>query len=61
MHVNNKLPTKQRVTIFINPDLLKQAKAQAVLEDITLTNLIERALLQHLPKEIVIKKPELKI
>ncbi|MCE5222688.1 hypothetical protein LLG10_00650 [bacterium] len=59
--MNNKLPTKQRVTIFINPDLLKQAKAQAVLEDITLANLIERALLQHLPKEIVIKKPELKI
>jgi len=55
----NKLSSKQRVTIFINPDLLKQAKAQAVIEDITLTNLIERALLQHLPKVIVIKKPEL--
>jgi hypothetical protein len=59
MRMKNIQPTKQRVTIFINPDLLKQAKAQAVIEDITLTNLIERALLQHLPKEIVIKKPVL--
>ena len=59
MPMKNKLTTKQRVTIFIHPDLLKQAKAQAVVEDITLTNLIERALLEHLPKEIVIKKPEL--
>lgn len=57
---NNSLP-KQRVTIFINPDLLKQAKAQAVIEDSTLTNLIERALLQYLPKEIVISKPELHV
>jgi len=59
MRMNNKPSTKQRVTIFINPDLLKQAKAQAVVEDITLTALIEIALLQHLPKEIVIKKPVL--
>ena len=59
MRMNNKLAVKQRVTIFMHPDLLKQAKAQAVIEDITLTNLIEKALLEHLPKEIVIKKPEL--
>ena len=59
MQMKNKLTAKQRVTIFMHPDLLKQAKAQAVVEDITLTNLIEIALLQHLPKVIVIKKPEL--
>jgi hypothetical protein len=55
---NNTSP-KQRVTIFVNPHLLKQAKAQAVIEDSTLTNLIEKALLQYLPIEIIIKKPEL--
>ncbi len=57
--MKNTLPTKQRVTIFINPALLKQAKAQAVVEDGTLTSLIERALHQYLPKEIVITKPEI--
>jgi hypothetical protein len=57
--MKNTLPTKQRVTIFINPDLLKQAKAQAILEDGTLTSLIERALHQYLPKEIVIAKPKI--
>lgn len=55
---NNTSP-KQRVTIFVHPHLLKQAKAQAVIEDRTLTNLIEKALLQYLPTEIVITKPEL--
>ena len=57
--MKNTLLTKQRVTIFINPDLLKQAKAQAILEDGTLTSLIERALHQYLPKEIVIAKPKI--
>ena len=57
--MKNTLPTKQRVTIFINPALLKQAKAQAVVEDGTLTSLIERALHQYFPKEIVITKPEI--
>lgn len=57
--MKNNIPLKQRVTIFVNPHLLKQAKAQAVIEESSLTNLIERALLQYLPKEIVITKPEL--
>lgn len=50
----------QRVTLFVNPDLIKHAKAQAIIEDKTLTELVERALIKYLPKETVIKKPNLK-
>lgn len=50
---------KQRVTLFLNKDLLKHARAQAVIEDITLTSLVETALTEHLPKEIIIKKPQI--
>ncbi len=49
----------QRVTLFLKPAITKQARAQAIIEDITLTKLIERALIQYLPKETVIKKIEL--
>ncbi len=51
---------KQRVTLFLIPDLLKHAKAQAVIEEISLTSLIERALVKYLPKETIIKKIEIK-
>ena len=47
---------KQRVTLFINPKLLKHAKAQAVIEEMSLTTLVERALVKHLPVKTVIKK-----
>jgi len=47
---------KQRVTIFVNPALAKHARAQAVVEETTLTDLIERALIKYLPKETIIKK-----
>ncbi len=50
----------QRVTIFINPAIVKQAKAQAIIEEITLAILIEKALIKYLPKETVIKKVETK-
>lgn len=53
-----KTKPKQRVTLFLDPDLLKHAKAFAVLEDTTLTALMEKALHEFLPKETVIKKPE---
>ncbi|MCK9415200.1 hypothetical protein M0Q97_00905 [Candidatus Dojkabacteria bacterium] len=49
--------SKQRLTLFINPDVIKQAKVQAILEESTLTAFIEEAVLAYLPKEIVIKKP----
>ena len=47
---------RQRVTLFLNPDLLKHAKAQAVIEGITLTSLIEKALVKFLPTKTVIEK-----
>jgi peptide deformylase len=51
---------KQRVTIFINPSIAKHAKAQAVVEELSLTNFIEKALIKYLPKETIIKKAEIK-
>ena len=50
---------KQRVTIFINPAIAKHARAQAVVEDITLTDLVEKALTKYLPEETIIKKLEI--
>lgn len=50
---------KQRVTLFINPSLTKHAKAQAIVEDLSLTRLIEKALTHYLPKETVIKKADI--
>ena len=47
---------KQRVTLFINPAILKHAKAQAIVDEITLTSLVEKALVNYLPKKTVIKK-----
>lgn len=47
---------KQRVTIFLDPTLLKQAKAQAIVEEVSLTALVEKALVKYLPRETVIRK-----
>jgi len=47
---------KQRVTLFLNQSLLKHAKAQAIVEEIRLTTLMEKALSKYLPKETVLKK-----
>ncbi len=43
----------------MNPLIIKHARAQAIFEEISLTNLVEKALLQYLPKETVIKKAEI--
>lgn len=48
----------QRITLFINPSIAKQAKAQAIVDELTLTALVEKALISYLPKETVIKKAE---
>ncbi len=53
--------TKQRVTLFINPQIVKYTKAQAIIEGLTLTTFVEKALLNYLPKETVIKKPIVEI
>ncbi len=47
---------KQRVTAFISPSIATQAKAQAVVEGITRSALLEKALISYLPEETVIKK-----
>ncbi len=51
---------KQRVTLFLNPSITKHAKAQAVLDELTLTELVEKALIEYLPHETVIKKAQIK-
>ena len=47
---------KQRVTLFVKPQILKQAKAQAIVEELSLSLLVEDALINYLPKETLIKK-----
>lgn len=50
---------KQRLTLFINPSIAKQARAQAVVEEVTLTLLIEKALIKYLPMETVVRKVDI--
>jgi predicted HicB family RNase H-like nuclease len=57
MTTNNK----QRITLFINPSIAKHARAQAVVEEMSLTALVERALIGYLPKETVIKKTVIRV
>lgn len=54
------IKNKQRVTLFLNPDLLTQARAQAVVEGQSLTALVEKALLKYLPLITIIKKVEIR-
>ncbi len=51
---------KQRITLFLSPALAKHAKAQAVIEEISLTTLVEKALIKYLPKKTVLKIPVIK-
>lgn len=43
----------------MHPLLTKQARAQAVVDGLSLTSLVEKALIDYLPKETVIKKIKL--
>lgn len=47
---------KQRVTLFLNPSIVKHAKAQAIVNELSLTALVERALINYLPDETKISK-----
>jgi hypothetical protein len=49
---------KKRLTLFLNPALIKHARVQAVFEELTLAALVEKTLTQYLPKETIIKKVE---
>jgi hypothetical protein len=55
---NKHISQKQRITLFVKPAIVKQARAQAILEEITLTALVERALIKYLPQATVIPKLE---
>ena len=48
--------TKRRITLFVNPSIVKQAKAQAVVEELCLTELVEKALIAYLPNETILSK-----
>lgn len=52
---------KQRLTLFIHPAIILHARAQALIEDLTLTQLVEKALLSYLPKETIIKKASIEL
>jgi hypothetical protein len=49
---------KKRLTLFLNPAIIKHARVQAVFEELTLAALVEKAVIQYLPKETIIKKVE---
>ena len=51
-----KANDKQRITLFVNPSIAKQARAQAVVDEISLTSIVEKALIAYLPNETIIKK-----
>ncbi len=57
MTTNSK--PKQRATFFLNPDIVKQAKAQAIIEGRSLTDLVEKALVRYLPEETTIRKVDI--
>jgi hypothetical protein len=48
--------TRQRLTLFLKHSIVKHARATAIVEDKTLTKLVEDALIAYLPEEIVLKK-----
>jgi len=50
---------KQRITLFVNPSIAKHARAQAIIEGLTLTKYLEKALISYLPDKTVIKKAKI--
>ena len=50
---------KQKVTVFLNPAIAKHARAQAVVEEVALTELVEKALIKYLPDETIVKKAKI--
>jgi len=47
---------KQRVTLFLSSSLLKKAKIQSIIEEKSLTALIEESLIRYLSKKTTPKK-----
>lgn len=55
-----KTNNKKRVTLFLSPPIVMHAKTQAIIEELSLAVLVERALVDYLPHETVIKKVKIK-
>lgn len=51
----------KRTTLFIDSALIKHARAQAIVEESSLTSLVEKALIKYLPKETIIKNVEIEL
>lgn len=51
--------SRQRLTLFLKPSVIKHARATAIVEDVTLTKLVEKALIAYLPEEILLKKDKI--
>jgi hypothetical protein len=45
-----KKETKQRVTAFVDPNLVKRAKVRGALEGLTISEVVEKALDAYAPK-----------
>lgn len=48
--LSDKQKNKQRVTVFIEPILLKRAKVRGALEGLTISEIVERALDVYAPQ-----------
>lgn len=54
--INNiKLEKKQRLTAFIDPILVRRAKARGALEGLTISEVVEKALEIYAPKIVMDK------
>jgi len=42
--------TKQRLTAFVNPELVKRAKVRGALEGLTISEIVEKALDAYAPR-----------
>jgi hypothetical protein len=57
--MTNNSKSKHRVTLFLDSNILKQAKLHAIVEEISLSALLERILVKHLSEKINIHKAEI--
>lgn len=46
----HKTPTKHRLTAFVDPDLVTRAKVRGALENLTISQIVEKALDAYAPK-----------
>ena len=49
---------KQRLTAFVDPDLVKRAKVRGALEGLTISEIVEQALDAYTPKIDILISPK---